>query len=217
MKCMKILITGFEPFGDDSINPSAQLVERLADQQFKGAEINHHVLPCAFSPLERTLHEVMTTHRPDLVIGFGLATGRAEISIERVAINVIDARIPDNLGDAPIDEPVGLGGPAAYFSTLPIKTTLHALREAGIPAAISQTAGTFVCNATFYLARHIAETMEAIPQVGFVHVPCLPDMPAARNGAPALDLETMVAAGRLTIKACLAGNTDRRITGGAIS
>lgn len=217
MAVMKILVTGFEAFDGDSVNPSAELVARLAEETFDGAAINHLILPCAFKPLERILREAIVAGQPDLVIGFGLATGRNEISIERVAINLVDARIPDNLGDAPIDEPVAFGGPAAYFSTLPIKNALHAVREAGLPAAISQTAGTFVCNATFYLARHIAETGKAMPRVGFVHVPCLPDMPAARGGAPALRLDDMVMAGRSVLEACLEGNTDRRITGGAVA
>lgn len=217
MPVMNILITGFEPFDSDTINPSAELVERLAALRFDDAAITHRVLPCAFKPLERTLREAMTGTRAELVIGFGLATGRSAISLERVAINVIDARIPDNLGDAPIDEPVVFGGPAAYFTTLPIKNALQALHEAGIPAAVSQTAGTFVCNAAFYLARHLAGTLEPKPLVGFVHVPCLPEMPAARNGAPALELDRMVQAGRLIVEACLTGNTDRRIAAGTIA
>lgn len=217
MKRMKILITGFEPFGGDAINPSIELVTRLGALRFAGAEIVHRALPCAFAPLERALGAAIKETGPDLVIGFGLATGRAGISIERVAINVIDARIPDNLGSAPIDEPVAQGGPAAYFSTLPIKAAAQAVHKAGIPAAISQTAGTFVCNATFYLARHLAESMAPPPRIGFVHLPCLPEMPAARQGAPALDLDTMIAAGRLITEACLERNTDERITGGAIA
>lgn len=212
---MNLLITGFEPFDGDTINPSAALAARLGAMRFVGATVTTLVLPCAFAPLARTLHDAMDAVRPDLVIGFGLATGRAEISIERVAINVIDARIPDNLGHAPIDEPVVADGPAAYFSTLPIKAALQALHEAGIPAAISQTAGTFVCNATFYLARHLAEATAT--RVGFVHVPCLPEMPAAQRGAPSLELGTMVTAGARIVEACLSRNTDRRIAGGAIA
>jgi pyroglutamyl-peptidase len=214
---MKILVTGFEPFGGDSVNPSALLVERLAAEPVAGTEIRRHVLPCAFTPLEGALREAMTDWAPDVVIGFGLATGRSGISIERVAINLVDARIPDNDGNAPIDEPVAFDGPAAYFSTLPVKGALQAVRAADIPVAVSHTAGTFVCNATFYLARHIAETMARPALVGFVHVPCLPDMPAAQDGAASLPLDRMIAAGRAVIKACLDGNTGPRISGGTIA
>lgn len=214
---MKFLVTGFEPFDGDIINPSAEVAARLAAQKFDKATVTHLVLPCAFKPLESTLRDAMVTETPDVVIGFGLATGRTEISIERVAINLVDARIPDNLGDAPIDEPVAFGGPAAYFSTLPVKSAMQAVRDEGAPVGVSQTAGTFVCNACFYLSRHLAETMDAVPRVGFVHVPCTPEMPAARNGAASITLDRMVAAGRRIIEACLESNTDRRIPGGAIS
>lgn len=214
---MRVLITGFEPFGGDAVNPSAMLVERLAAEAIPGIAVLHVILPCAFAPLEPALRAALAAHRPDVLVGFGLAAGRDGISLERVAINVIDARIPDNEGLAPIDEPVVPNGPAAYFSTLPIKTALVALREAGIPADVSQTAGTFACNAMFYLARHLASTMKNGPRAGFVHLPCLPEMPAALRGAPSLPLETQVTAGRLVLQACLSRNTAPRIAAGAIA
>lgn len=214
---MHVLITGFEPFGDDEVNPSAILVQALAAIPITGADIRHVILPCAFAPLDAALRNAIDAHLPNLVIGFGLATGRAGISIERVAINVIDARIPDNLGAAPIDEPVVATAPAAYFSTLPIKAIRAGLLDAGIPAEISQTAGTYVCNAAFFLTRHIAATSYPDLRSGFVHIPCLPDMPATGRGAPSLDLETLKLAADSVIKTCLECHTDHRIAGGAVS
>lgn len=212
---MRILVTGFEPFGGDAVNPSAILAETLAATPVSGAAIVYAILPCAFAPLGATLNAAIAAYRPDVVLGFGLASGRSGVSLERVAINVIDARIPDNLGAQPIDEPVIPGGPAAYFSTLPIKAACALLGEAGIPAAVSQTAGTFACNAAFYLARHRTEATAI--RAGFVHVPCLPDMPDALGGAPSLDLPSLREAGILIVKACLECNTDRRIAGGSIA
>ncbi|HEX7388968.1 MAG TPA: pyroglutamyl-peptidase I [Acidiphilium sp.] len=212
---MRILVTGFEPFGGDTVNPSAMLAEALATETIAGVEIGHAILPCSFAPLGAALDAAMAAFRPDVVLCFGLATGRTGITLERVAINVIDARIPDNLGAQPIDEPVVAGGPAAYFSTLPIKAACARTGEAGVPASISQTAGTFACNAVFYLARH--RTEETDIRAGFVHLPCLPEMPEARNGVPSLDFQQMRAAGRAIIQACLECNTDRRIAGGAVA
>ena len=212
---MRILVTGFEPFGGDTVNPSAILAEALATTPILGATIGYAILPCAFAPLAAAIEAAIDAHHPDILIGFGLATGRSTVSLERVAINVIDARIADNLGAQPIDEPVVPGGPAAYFSTLPIKAACALLGEAGIPAAISQTAGTFACNAAFYRARHRTEGTAI--RAGFVHVPCLPDMPEALAGAPSLDLPSLRAAGIVIVKACLECNTDQRIAGGSIA
>lgn len=214
IKAMNILLTGFEPFGGDSINPSADLAAALAQGQ---TAIRHVILPCAFAPLEAALRAAIETHQPTLLIGFGLATGRAAISLERVAINMIDARIPDNLGAAPIDQPILPDGPAAYFSQLPIKACHAELANAGIPAEISQTAGTYVCNAAFFLARHLAYTAYPGLRTGFVHIPCRDDMPAAQQGAPTLDAATLNRAGRIIIKTCHENHTDRGIAGGAIA
>lgn len=214
---MRILVTGFEPFGGDTVNPSADLARSLASHCEIGATVTHAILPCAFGPLENSLRAAIETHQPDILLGFGLATGRSGISLERVAINIIDARIPDNLGAAPIDEPVHSGAPAAYFTTLPIKAACAALGRAGIEAAISQTAGTYVCNAVFFLTMHLAATRRPAMRGGFVHIPCLPDMPAAQAGAPWLSAQTLHDAGALILKTCLECNTDWRIVGGTVS
>jgi len=151
-----VLLTGFEPFDQDSVNPSWEAARRL-----DGFKIDEQVtivarrLPCAFTTAGECLVKLIEELRPAMVIATGLATGRSEISIERVAININDARIPDNLGEQPVDTAVVAGGPAAYFSTLPIKAMVRAVREAGIAASVSQTAGTFVCNQVFYRLQHV--------------------------------------------------------------
>jgi pyroglutamyl-peptidase len=214
---MRILITGFEPFGGDTINPSAVLVDALAGTTIPGATIVPLILPCAFAPLHDALARALDTNRPDLMIGFGLAGGRSGISLERVGLNIIDARIPDNEGSAPIDQPVIPGAPAAYFSTLPIKAAMAALHAERIEAAISQTAGTYVCNALLFTALHLAAIGHQAMRTGFIHIPYLPTMPAAEDGAPAFSLATLHQAARLIIKTCLECHTDHRITGGAAS
>ncbi|WP_339507176.1 pyroglutamyl-peptidase I, partial [Pseudomonas sp. EA_15y_Pfl1_P102] len=150
-----LLLTGFEPFDHDVVNPSWEAVRLL-----EGVELSDDVrivarrLPCAFATAAETLLQLIEELQPAMVIATGLGPGRSDISIERVAINVNDARIPDNLGAQPIDTAVVEGGPAAYFSTLPIKSMVRAVREAGIAASVSQTAGTFVCNQVFYRLQH---------------------------------------------------------------
>lgn len=165
-----VLLTGFEPFDQDRINPSWEAVRQLDGVLLEAdVQIVAHRLPCAFATAGECLNRLISQLRPAMVIATGLGPGRSDISLERVAINVNDARIPDNLGDQPIDTAVVVGGPAAYFTTLPIKAMVAALREAGVGASVSQTAGTFVCNQVFYLLQHgLAGT--AI-RSGFIHVP----------------------------------------------
>ncbi|WLI04838.1 MULTISPECIES: pyroglutamyl-peptidase I [Pseudomonas] len=166
-----VLLTGFEPFDRDPVNPSWEAA-RLLD----GCMIDEDVmivareLPCAFATAGECLVRLIDEWRPVMVIATGLAPGRSEISMERVAININDARIPDNLGEQPVDTAVVVGGPAAYFSTLPIKAMVKAVREAGIAASVSQTAGTFVCNQVFYRLQHVLAGTSV--RSGFIHVPC---------------------------------------------
>ena len=168
-----VLLTGFEPFDNDLVNPSWEAARELDGVQVsEGVQIVARCLPCAFATAGEYLAQLISELKPAMVIATGLAPGRSEISIERVAININDARIPDNLGQQPIDTAVVVDGPAAYFSTLPIKAIVKALRDAGFAAAVSQTAGTFVCNQVFYLLQHrLAGTGV---RSGFVHVPSLP-------------------------------------------
>ena len=144
-----VLLTGFDPFGGDALNPSWEIARALHRRQIAGHRVLAAQLPTVFGASLARLDELLAAHRPALVICLGLAAGRAALSLERVAINVDDARIPDNAGAQPVDTPVVAGAPAAYFSTLPIKAMRQAMLAAGVPAEVSQTAGTFVCNHVF--------------------------------------------------------------------
>ncbi|WP_347333370.1 pyroglutamyl-peptidase I, partial [Ralstonia pseudosolanacearum] len=145
-----VLITGIEPFESDPTNPSWDIARALDGERIDGATLVARQLPCVFGRANRELVAAIEATQPSLVLALGLASGRSELSVERVAINVIDARIPDNAGNQPVDVPVVADGPAAYFSSLPIKAIVHALRAAGVPAAVSQSAGTYNCNHLFY-------------------------------------------------------------------
>lgn len=178
-----LLLTGFEPFGGDELNPSGEIARALDGREIDGARVAGVVLPCAFGDALEALDDALARHRPAAVLALGQADGRVDCSIERVAINVDDARMPDNRGRRPIDRPVVDGGPAAYFSTLPIKALRAGLRAAGFPASISQTAGTFVCNHVFYGLQHRLAG-RGVPG-GFMHVPLLPQQAAAGGGGVA--------------------------------
>lgn len=213
-----VLLTGFDPFGGESLNPSWLAAEALHGETIAGRRIVAVQLPTSFARGPRALRAAIRRHTPELIVCVGQAGGRAQISLERVAINVDDARIADNDGAQPVDTPIVRGGPAAYFSTLPIKTMFAALREADIPAEISQTAGTFVCNRVFYALMHaLAEDANLRVGIrgGFVHIPYLPEQAAARPGAPSLSLGIVVAGLRIMIETALRTRKDRRIAAGA--
>jgi pyroglutamyl-peptidase len=165
-----VLLTGFEPFAGAASNSSWDAVERVAETWSGEAELVIELLPVTFGGASTAMRELIARHSPDLIIAVGLADGRDAITPERVAINVEDARIPDNDGDQPVDRPVDAGGPAAYFSGLSVKEISEAIRDAGIPSRVSDTAGTYVCNSLMY------STMRAVDgtgvMAGFVHVPC---------------------------------------------
>jgi pyroglutamyl-peptidase len=191
-----VLLTGFEPFGGDSANPSAEIVLALHGQVIGGHRVVGAVLPVVFGRSLEEMKRLLRVHRPRLVIGLGMAAGRAAVMPERVAINIDDARIADNAGGQPVDRPVVRGGPAAYWSTLPIKRIVAALTRRGIPAAVSQTAGTFVCNHVFYGLMHALARKPGV-RAGFVHVPVLPGQAPA--GQPSLPLAQMLEAARIII------------------
>jgi pyroglutamyl-peptidase len=182
----RLLVTGFEPFGGDDHNPSASVVRALHGLEMDGARVVAAVLPCVFGGALDALDRALREWEPRLVLAVGQAAGRHELSLERVAINVDDARIPDNAGAQPVDCAVVPGGPAAYFSTLPIKAMAAALRAGGLPAGISQTAGTFVCNHVFYGLMH---RLAGRPEVagGFMHIPLSPRQVARQPGHPSMD------------------------------
>lgn len=211
---MTLLLTGFAPFGGETLNPSWEAVRRLDGERLGDLPVVAAQLPTEFGAALRVLDELLERHRPTLVVAVGQAGGRAELSLERIAINVDDARIPDNAGRQPIDEPVVAGGPAAYFSTLPIKAMTRVLRDAGIPAAVSQTAGTFVCNHVFYGLQHRLQGSGV--RGGFIHIPCLPAQAAAQPGAPSMPLETLIAGLRLALTCAAITRADLREGGGQL-
>ena len=213
---MTILLTGFDPFGGESVNPSWQIAQALDGWTCEGHVVRAVRLPCAFGDALAALDDALSAHRPALVVCLGQAGGRTEISIERAALNVDDARIPDNLGRQPIDAPVVPDGPAAYFSTLPIKAMARDLRDAGVAAAVSNTAGTFVCNHVFYALMHRLATVPALAHArgGFVHVPYTLEQVAQRPGVPAMALAMQVEGVRRALRSAVLTRADLRETAG---
>ena len=185
---MKILVTGFEPFGGESRNPSAEVVERLPDT-IAGADILKLILPVTRHEGAAAIAQAVEEHCPDVVLSIGQAGGRAAISVERVAVNLDDYRIPDNAGNQPVDEPVVEGGPDAYLSQLPVKEMAAAIRKEGIPAQVSMTAGTFVCNHVLYSVSHLLATSYPRGKAGFIHIPYLPEQVIDKPGMPSMSLE----------------------------
>ncbi|QRG70090.1 pyroglutamyl-peptidase I [Brevibacillus choshinensis] len=212
-----VLVTGFDPFGGETINPAWESVKRLADASSADYKIVVRQIPTVFDRSLEHLYAAIEETKPDLVLCIGQAGGRTDITVERVAINVNDARIPDNEGNQPIDTPVVQGGPAAYWSTLPIKAIVKELREKGVPASVSQTAGTFVCNHLFYGLMHVIATKHPSIRGGFIHIPYLPEQAARLSGQPSMAVETIVSGLRVAIDAALANEEDVVLTGGQIS
>ena len=194
-KLPHILLTGFDPFGGESINPSWEAVRMLHERRIGGYRVVARLLPTAFEASRRELERAVREVEPAILLGVGQAGGRSRLSLERVAINVQDARIADNRGDQPIDEPVVAGGPAAYFSTLPLERMLAALLADGVPAYVSTTAGTYLCNQTFYTTRHLLQSRGVATPAGFVHLPLSPSMVASAGlDQPSMDLPLMIRA-----------------------
>ena len=211
-----ILLTGFEPFGGEPINPSAEIVRRLDGRVIAGQRVVGRVLSCVFGRAREELHAALADAAPRVVLALGQAGGRSELSLERVAINVDDARIPDNAGQQPIDRPIVDGGPTAYWSTLPIKAIVAALRSAALPAAVSQTAGTFLCNHLFFALMHALDRRPGV-RGGFLHVPWLPEQAACHPGDFALPLDEQVRGVELALKTTLSTTADTRESGGALA
>ena len=203
---MKILVTGFTPFGGEKINPSWEAVKRLPDR-IGGAELVKREIPTEFDASGAALRELLAELRPDAVLCVGQYGGANCIRVERVAVNLRDARIADNAGRQPADEPVVTGGPDAYFATIPTRKIVDALREQDIPAQLSYSAGTFVCNNLLYCALHESAQRDPAPRCGFVHVPYLPEQ-AKDGSAPSMSLDLMVKALE-TAAEVLAGEIER--------
>ncbi len=212
-----VLLTGFDPFDREALNPSWEAVRALDGWTCGRATVHARQMPCVFGQAIEALASAMDELQPRLVLCIGQAGGRAEITPECVAINIDNGRIADNAGRQPIDLPVVSGAPAAYFSTLPIKAMVRDLRAAGIPASVSNTAGTFVCNHIFYgLMHRIATHPAAGLRGGFIHIPYLPEQAARFPGAPSMSLATMVEALRISVATALAVEKDVAETGGQL-
>lgn len=211
-----VLVTGFEPFGGDPVNPSERLLPLLDGwRPAPTAVVRSWRLPCVFGAALQGLDEALARWRPEVVVALGMAASRAAVSVERVAINLDDARIPDNAGAQPVDMPVVSNGPAAYFSTLPIKAAVHAVRELGLPAELSHTAGTFVCNHVFYGLMHRLAARPGV-RAGFVHLPCLPEQVQLLQGRPGLAIGDQLLAVQAIVRAALDVAVDLRISGGRV-
>ena len=201
-----LLLTGFDPFDGAKSNPSWDAASALDGCVIGGHRIAARRLPTEFGASLRALRAAIRETGPSLVVCTGLAGGRKELSLERVAINVDDARIADNIGAQPVDARIAARGPAAYFTTLPIKAMLAALEKQGIPAHVSQTAGTFVCNHVFYGLMHALRRTPGV-RGGFIHVPR-----AGRGGMP---LDQIVEGLRIALRVAATTRTDARLAAGA--
>ena len=205
---MKILVTGFDPFGGETVNPAYEAVKLLPDT-IGGAQIFKLEIPTVFSLSGPAVEEGIKKYQPDVVLCVGQAGGRASISVEKVAINFVDARIPDNNGEQPLDEPLQADGPAAYFSTLPVKAMVQHVKDAGLPCYLSFTAGTYVCNSIMYNVLYICEKRYPGIRAGFIHVPyaCGQVIDKA-NTTPSMPLETIAKSLEYAIEAIAIDRQD---------
>ena len=188
---MKILVTGFDPFGGETVNPALEAVKSLPSE-IHGAEVHWVAIPTVFYKAAEVLETAIVRYQPDAVLCIGQAGGRASLTPERVAINQDDARIPDNQGNQPIDTPIRQDGQAAYFSTLPIKAMVQAIKEEGLPATVSNTAGTFVCNHLMYQALYLADKKFPHMKSGFMHIPYMTEQVVNKPNTASMNLTDIV-------------------------
>lgn len=216
MSCKKILITGFSPFGGERVNPAWEAVKRLPDS-IAGAELVKLEIPTSFSQCGPVLEAAVEAHQPDAVLCVGQAGGRACVSVERVAVNLAEARIADNDGNQPVDEPIQPDGPAAYFATLPVKAMVQNVRARGIPCQLSYSAGTFVCNCLMYQALHLAAKRCPSLRAGFLHVPYLHEQAVDKPaGTPSMELSTLVRALEAAVEAVVNGSAGSQENMGTV-
>lgn len=188
---MKILVTGFDPFGGDKINPAIEAVKRLP-AEINGAEIIKLEIPTVFNKSAEVVKKAIEKEKPDYVLNVGQAGGRFGLTPERVAININDGRIPDNEVYQPLGEPIHEDGETAYFTQLPIKAEAKAIRDAGLPASVSNTAGTYVCNHIMYQVQYMRDKEFPNIKAGFIHIPFLPEQVVNRPNTPSMALGDIV-------------------------
>ncbi|MHA2428658.1 MAG: pyroglutamyl-peptidase I [Candidatus Hermodarchaeia archaeon] len=190
---MKLLLTGFEPFGGSDINPSEQVVKTLAGIEYPDTELITAILPVDREEGPENSIQAVEEYQPEAIICLGEARGRMAINIERVAINLMDYRIKDNAGNLVQDQPVITDGPSAYFCTLPVRQIMAAIQEVGVPSALSLSAGTFLCNQVIYTLLHYLDKNNLAIPAGFIHLPSLPEQVAQeRPPKPSMNLDTMI-------------------------
>lgn len=212
---MKVLITGFDPFGGETVNPALEAVKKLPDT-IAGAEVIKVEIPTVFKKSLEKIEENIIKHNPDIVISVGQAGGRSDITVERVAINIDDARIPDNETNQPIDIAIFEDGENAYFSNLPIKAMVQEVKNGNIPASVSNTAGTFVCNHVMYGILYMASKKYPNIKGGFIHVPYIPAQVLNKPNTPSMSTEDITKGLELCILAAVTNDKDVKVTGGAI-
>lgn len=211
---MKILVSGFDPFGGEKVNPAIESVKLLPDE-IKGAQIIKLEIPTVARKSLKRLEEVIEAEKPDVVINVGQAGGRPDITVERVGINMDDFRIKDNEGNHPIDEKIAEDGPDAYLVTIPIKAMVQKMIDNKIPASISNTAGTFVCNHVCYGMAHLASTKYPNMRTGFIHIPFLPEQVVDKRNMPSMPLEMIAKGLEYAIEAIVENKEDIKVEGGA--
>lgn len=210
---MKVLITGFDPFGGEKINPAWEAVNALPNE-VDGVEVIKVQIPTVFKKSAQKLFEAIESVKPDAVICVGQAGGRFDFNIERVAINVDDARIPDNEGKQPIDVKIFEDGENAYFATLPIKAMVEEAKKAGVPASVSNTAGTFVCNHIMYSLLYYINKNKLNIRGGFIHVPYISQQVIGKKNTPYMELTTATKGLEASIRAIKNNLVDLKVTGG---
>ena len=196
---MKIVVTAFEPFGGEAINPANEALQ-LLEEEVQGVKIVKLVVPTVFGKAINTIEAILEKEKPNVVICIGQAGGRADITVERIAINIDDAKMADNEGNMPVDKPIIKDGPAAYFSTLPIKKIVEKIKDHGIPASVSNSAGTFVCNHLMYGLLDTIDKQKLNTIGGFIHVPYIPQQTLEKINTPSMSLEDITRAIRCAIE-----------------
>lgn len=210
---MKILVTGFDPFGGEKINPALEAVKAMKDS-IDGVEVIKQEIPTVFHKSIKVLEEAIEKNKPDAVICVGQAGGRIPMTVERVAINLDDARIADNEGNQPIDVKVFEDGESAYFASLPIKAVVEEMHKAGVPAEVSNTAGTFVCNHIMYGLLYLIDKKYKGMKGGFIHVPFIPTQVVDKKGQPSMNLQDITKALEAAVVAIKNNDEDIKKTAG---
>ena len=207
---MNILVTGFDPFGGERINPALEAVKLLPDE-IEGHKIDKLEIPTVFHKSKEVVVEQLRQKEYDIVLAIGQAGGRFELTPERVGINIDDARIPDNEGNQPIDEAIQTTGASAYFSNLPVKRMTEAIKSQGVPARLSNTAGTFVCNHILYQLGYLQATQFPNIKFGFIHVPFIPEQVTDKREKPSMSIQTIAKGLKAALEAVIESDKDIKV------